>query len=136
VKGWRFFYGKIKTTGRLFTGDSRGEDAMNDTRPKAVTETNFEDEVLSAATPVLVDFWAEWCGPCRVIAPVLDQLADEIGSDATIRKVDVDENQALAARYGIRSIPTLMVFKGGEPVETLTGVQSQAALNAALQRHV
>lgn len=109
---------------------------MTDTRPKAVTETNFEHEVLAAEKPVLVDFWAEWCGPCRVIAPVLDQLADEIGSDATIRKVDVDENQALAARYGIRSIPTLMVFKAGEPVETLTGVQSRAALNAALQRHV
>lgn len=109
---------------------------MSDARPQAVTETTFESEVLGAQQPVLVDFWAEWCGPCRVIAPVLDQLADEFDGQAAVRKVDVDENQALAARFGIRSIPTLMVFKDGQPVETLTGVQSQATLNAALQRHV
>ena len=109
---------------------------MIDTRPTAVDTANFDAEVLAADEPVLVDFWAEWCGPCRVIAPVLDQLADELEDGAAIRKVDVDANAELAARFGVRSIPTLMVFKDGAPVETLVGVQSRAALQAAVQRHI
>ena len=103
--------------------------------PQSVTSSTFDQNVLSSQQPVLVDFWAEWCGPCRMIAPVLDQLAEDYDGRAAIRKVDVDANQDLAARYGIRSIPTLMVFKNGEPVETLTGMQSRSVLDAALQRH-
>ncbi len=109
---------------------------MSDIRPQAVTSSNFDQQVIQAGQPVLVDFWAEWCGPCRVIAPVLDQVAEEFAGRASVRKVDVDAHQDLAGRYGIRSIPTLMVFKDGEPVETLTGVQSRATLDAALARHV
>ena len=109
---------------------------MIDARPTAVDAANFDSEVINADRPVLVDFWAEWCGPCRVIAPVLDQLADDFDGAAVIRKVDVDANNDLAARFGIRSIPTLMVFKNGEPVETLVGVQSRAALEAAVNRYV
>ena len=107
-----------------------------DTQPKAIEAHQFDAEVLAAEKPVLVDFWAEWCGPCRVIAPVLDQLAEDLEGQAAIRKVDVDANADLAARFGIRSIPTLMVFSGGEAVETLTGVQSQATLRDAVQRHI
>ncbi len=109
---------------------------MSEFRPQAVTSSNFEQEVVRAGQPVLVDFWAEWCGPCRVIAPVLDQVAEEFACRAAVRKVDVDAHQDLAGRYGIRSIPTLMVFKDGEPVETFTGVQSRATLDEALARHV
>lgn len=109
---------------------------MSDFRPQAVTGSDFDQEVIQASQPVLVDFWAEWCGPCRVIAPVLDQVAEEFAGRASVRKVDVDEHQELAGRFGIRSIPTLMVFKNGEPVETLTGVQSRATLDATLARHV
>ena len=109
---------------------------MIDSRPQAVDTASFDAEVLGADRPVLVDFWAEWCGPCRVIAPVLDQLADDFDGAAAIRKVDVDQNTELAARFGIRSIPTLVVFKDGEPVETMTGVQSRAALKAAVDRYV
>jgi thioredoxin 1 len=109
---------------------------MSDIRPQAVSNSDFDREVIEAGQPVLVDFWAEWCGPCRMIAPALDQVAEDFAGRARVRKVDVDANEALAGRFGIRSIPTLMVFKGGEPVETLTGVQSRAALEAALQRHL
>ena len=105
-------------------------------KPQAVTENSFDQEVINAGQPVLVDFWAEWCGPCRMIAPALDHVAEDFGGKASVRKVDVDENQQLAARYGVRSIPTLMVFKDGEPVETLVGVQSHSTLSDALQRHV
>ncbi|MEM0953001.1 MAG: thioredoxin [Pseudomonadota bacterium] len=108
---------------------------MSHASPQSVTSNTFDQSVLASQQPVLVDFWAEWCGPCRVIAPVLDQLAEDYDGRAAIRKVDVDANQDLAARYGIRSIPTLMVFKDGEPVETLTGVQSRSVLDAALERH-
>ena len=109
---------------------------MSDIKPQAVTSSDFEQEVIRAGQPVLVDFWAEWCGPCRVIAPLLDQVAEEFAGRAAVRKVDVDAHQELAGRYGIRSIPTLMVFKDGEPVETFTGVQSRATLDQALARHV
>ena len=109
---------------------------MLNTKPEAVSTDTFASKVLAADTPVLVDFWAEWCGPCRMVAPVLDQLAEEFEERVAIKKVDVDENQALAEQFGIRSIPTLIVFKNGEPVETITGVQSRSTLTQALERHV
>jgi thioredoxin len=78
-----------------------------------ITGDNFDSEVLQSEQPVLMDFWAEWCGPCKMIAPILDQIADEYKGRLQIAKLDVEENQAIAMKYGVRSIPTLMLFKGG-----------------------
>lgn len=99
-----------------------------------LTEQNFSQEVLKSATPVLVDFWAEWCGPCKMIAPVLDELADEFVGHARIGKVNIDDHQALAAQYGIRAIPTLLLFKQGEVVEQLVGAKSKRDLKASLEK--
>jgi thioredoxin 1 len=86
-----------------------------------VTDETFADEVINADTPVLVDFWAAWCGPCRVVAPILDQIAEEHEGKLKIAKVNIDEDQEYAAALGIATIPTLVLFKGGQPVEKLIG---------------
>ena len=110
---------------------------MLEAKPQAVTTQTFDADVLQAQSqPVLVDFWAEWCGPCRTIAPMLDQIADEFEGKVAIKKVDVDENQDLAAKFGIRSIPTLMVFKDGVVVETITGVQPKSVITSAIENHI
>ena len=97
-----------------------------------LSDANWEAEVTQSAVPVLVDFWAEWCGPCRMIAPTLEALATELTGKLKIGKVNVDENQALASKFGIRSIPTLLVFKGGTVQAQMVGAMSRAALLAKL----
>jgi len=99
-----------------------------------LTEKNFDQEVLTSAQPILVDFWAEWCGPCKMIAPALDELADEFAGRARVGKVNIDEHQSLAAKYGIRAIPTLLLFKGGEVVEQMVGAKNKRELKTALDR--
>ena len=97
----------------------------------AVTETSFDSEVLESDGPVLVDFWAEWCGPCHAIAPVLDQIAAERG-DLKVVKLNIDEQPAVAQRYGVMSIPTLILFKGGEPAAAAVGAMPKSMLEERL----
>jgi thioredoxin 1 len=101
-------------------------------KPITLNHENFETTVNTTGQPVLVDFWAEWCGPCKMIAPALDELAVEQAGQAVVAKANIDETPELAARFGITAIPTLIVFKNGLPVRTLRGVQSKAALASAL----
>ncbi len=100
----------------------------------ALTQDNFDKEVLQSAKPVLVDFWAEWCGPCKMIAPLLDELADEYDGKVKIGKVNIDEQQALATKYGIRAIPTLLLINKGEVAEQMVGAKSKRDLKASLDR--
>ena len=99
-----------------------------------LTDGNFEQEVLKADIPVLVDFWAEWCGPCRMIAPAVDELAGEYAGKIKVGKVNVDNNQQTAATYGIRSIPTLLLFKDGEVVNQMVGVQPKEKIAEAIKK--
>ena len=99
--------------------------------PDTVTEQTFENDVLGAGQPVLVDFWAEWCGPCHAIAPVLDQIASE-HSDLKVVKLNIDEEPAVAQRYGVMSIPTLILFKDGEPVAAAVGAMPKSMLEQKL----
>ncbi|WP_434352580.1 thioredoxin [Psychrobacter sp. HD31] len=100
------------------------------------TDASFKSDVLESTVPVLVDFWAPWCGPCKAIAPVLEELATDYEGKVQIAKINVDENNQIAAQFGIRSIPTLFVFKGGERVEALVGLQSKEQLAQALDKHI
>jgi thioredoxin len=100
--------------------------------PTAVTTETFETEVLKSDKPVIVDFWAEWCGPCHAVAPVLDKIADERGEELRLVKVNVDENQDLMIRYGIQSIPTIILFRDGEPAAAVIGAQPKGAIERGL----
>ena len=101
-----------------------------------ITKDNFNSEVLQSETPVLVDFWAEWCGPCRMIGPIIDQLAVEYEGKLKVGKLNVDENSDIATGYKVMSIPTLIVFKGGEAVEKMVGAQPKASLKGVIDKHV
>ena len=105
-------------------------------KPQEVTDTTFEANVLKAATPTLVDFWATWCAPCRMIAPVLEEIAAENEGRLTIAKLDVDSNPGVAASYGIQSIPTLILFKDGKPVERLVGFMNKKKLMDKIAPHL
>ena len=99
---------------------------------KNVSDANFDAEVLKSSQPVLVDYWAAWCGPCKMIAPILDEVATEYAGRLTIAKLNVDENQETAAKYGVRGIPTLMLFKDGQAAATKVGALSKSQLTAFL----
>ena len=101
-----------------------------------VSDGTFEAEVLNSDKLVLVDYWAEWCGPCKMIAPILDEVATDYGDKIKIAKVNVDENQATPAKYGIRGIPTLMLFKNGQLVDTKVGALSKSQLTLFLDSHL
>lgn len=101
---------------------------MDNSLTVTLNDGNFEEEVTRSAKPVLVDFWAEWCGPCKLIAPLLDEIAKEKGDTVKVAKVDVDQNQSLSARYNIRAIPTLLFFKDGQLRDQVTGMTSKKDL--------
>jgi thioredoxin 1 len=103
---------------------------------KHVSDASFEQDVLKAESPVLVDYWAEWCGPCKMIAPILDEIARDYEGRLQVAKVNVDENNATASKYGIRGIPTLMLFKNGAQVATKVGALSKSQLTLFLDSHL
>lgn len=100
-----------------------------------ITDSNF-DEIISSDKPVLVDFWAEWCGPCRMVGPIVEEIAGEYDGKAVVGKVDVDTNPGISAKFGIRSIPTLLIFKGGEIVDKQVGAVPKVALTQKLDAQV
>jgi thioredoxin 1 len=102
----------------------------------AVTDASFEEQVLKSAVPVLVDFWAPWCGPCRMVGPIVDEIANELNDKINVYKMNTDENPDVANQYGIRSIPTLMLFVGGEKVDTVVGAVPKSTLLSTINKHV
>ena len=101
-------------------------------KPVEIEEAKFEEAVLKAATPILVDFWAPWCGPCRMVAPVVDELAEEYGDRVGFVKINVDDNPKIASQYGVMSIPTLIIFKEGAPVSNIVGFRPKNELKKSL----
>ena len=112
------------------------ESAMASELIKHLSDASFEADVLQSATPVLVDYWAEWCGPCKMIAPILDEVAGAYQGKLQVAKMNVDENREIPAKFGIRGIPTLMLFKGGELAATKVGAMSKAQLTAFIDEQL
>ncbi len=104
--------------------------------PVEITDDTFEQEVIQSETPVLVDFWADWCAPCKMIAPIVEELADEFDGSVRFAKVDVDSNPKTATNYGIRGIPTLLIFRGGEAVDQVVGAVSKSVLKRRLEEAI
>jgi thioredoxin 1 len=102
----------------------------------SVTDSSFEKDVLQASKPVLVDFWAEWCAPCRMLAPTIDAVAEQFGDNASVVKVNVDDNSTVAQRYGIKGIPTLILFNAGKEVERVVGATSKESISRMIEKHV
>src|ERR1700755_1481942 len=107
---------------------------MSSTNIVTLNKDNFQEQVLKSTTPVLVDFWAEWCGPCKMIAPILDELSDEYAGKITIGKVNIDDQQTLATEYGVRAIPTLLLFQNGEVAEQIVGLRSKRDLKSSFDK--
>lgn len=105
-------------------------------KPIELTDSNFEETLLSSSTPVLVDYWAEWCGPCKMVAPVLEELAEELEGKITIGKIDVDSNRDSAAKQNVMSIPTLILFKDGSPVDQRVGALTKNQLKDFINEHI
>jgi len=101
-----------------------------------VTDSTFQQEVIESALPVLVDFWAPWCGPCRMVAPMVDELAGQYNGKVKVVKLNTDENPSVASKYSIRSIPTLMIFKGGQQVDTVVGAVPKTTLSTTLDKYL
>ena len=106
------------------------------TKPVTVTDSTFNQEVLQASELVLVDFWAAWCGPCKAVAPILEEIANEQAGSLKIAKVDIDENQQYAAQLGVTSIPTMVVFKNGQPIDKIIGAMPKQSIMARISPHL
>ena len=128
--------GQVASTARGSYIRGPPEVTMASANIKELTDANFEAEVLKANVPTLVDFWAIWCGPCKQIAPTVDALADEYKGRLNVAKMDIDHHQIVPQQYGVRSIPTLLIFKGGKVVGQLVGAMPRAKVEAEIQKHI